>query len=162
MTAFIDLHIHTTASDGTLSPSAVVALSESIGLAAIAITDHDTVAGFAEGYAAAQGIEVISGVELSVKIQHGSAHIVGLWLDHTNPVLSLRLTELIQSRVTRNTQIAARLTELGMPVSIEEVAAVAGGDVIGRPHFAEVLLKRGYVSSTEQAFQPTGRPCFRR
>jgi predicted metal-dependent phosphoesterase TrpH len=163
MTAFIDLHVHTTASDGTLSPADVVALSESIGLVAVAITDHDTVAGLAEALAAARTVEVVSGIELSVQTDEGSVHVLGLWLDHTDPVLFSRLKELLNSRLKRNTQIVARLRDLGMPVTMEEVAAVAGGTVIGRPHFAEVLLRHGYVSSTGQAFDKflnRGKPAY--
>jgi predicted metal-dependent phosphoesterase TrpH len=163
MTAYVDLHVHTTASDGTLSPSEVVALSKSMGLIAVAITDHDTVAGLAEGLATAHSIEVISGVELSVQTKPGSIHIVGLWLDYDNPTLTLRLEELRNSRSKRNTLIVARLVDLGMPVTMEELAAISGGDVIGRPHFAEALLRHGYISSTEQAFDQfltRGRPAY--
>lgn len=91
MTTYVDLHVHTTASDGSLSPADIVALSESIGLVAVAITDHDTIAGLAEGLAAARTAEVVSGIELSVQTEEGSVHVLGLWLDHTNPVLFSRL-----------------------------------------------------------------------
>jgi predicted metal-dependent phosphoesterase TrpH len=159
----VDLHIHTTASDGTVSPAAIVALAESIGLIAVAITDHDTVAGLAEGLTAARTVEVVSGIEISVQTEEGSIHVVGLWLNHTDPLLLNRLDELLNSRLKRNTQIVARLGDLGMPLTMEEVAAVAGGTVIGRPHFAEVLRRHGYVSSSEQAFNTflnRGKPAY--
>ena len=163
MTTYVDLHVHTTASDGSLSPADIVALSESIGLVAVAITDHDTIAGLAEGLAAARTVEVVSGIELSVQTEEGSVHVLGLWLDHTNPILFSRLKELLNSRIKRNVEIVARLGKLGMPVTMEEVAAVAGGTVIGRPHFAAVLLRHGYVSSPEQAFDKflnRGKPAY--
>jgi Predicted metal-dependent phosphoesterases (PHP family) len=163
MSGFVDLHVHTTASDGTVSPADIVALAESIGLVAVAITDHDTVAGLAEGRAAARTVEVVAGIEISVQIEEGSIHVLGLWLDHTSPILFRRLEDLLNSRIKRNTQIIARLAELGMPVPMEEVAALAGGTVVGRPHFAEVLRRHGYVESTEQAFEKflnRGRPAY--
>jgi predicted metal-dependent phosphoesterase TrpH len=163
MTGFVDLHVHSTASDGTLSPADIVALAESIGLTAVAITDHDTVAGLAEGLAAARTVEVVSGIELSVQTETGSVHVLGLWLDHTDPILFHRLKELIDARIKRNEQIVARLRDLGMPIPMEEIAAIAGGTVVGRPHFAEALRRHGYVSSTEQAFDAfltRGKPAY--
>src|SRR5436190_23411759 len=122
--SFIDLHAHTTASDGSLTPTQLVALAKSEGLAALAVTDHDTVAGLAEARAAAKlaGIELVNGMELSVKWDEGTFHLLG-YLFEEGPGLSKGLAKLQALRHDRNTRMIAKLNELGMSVSADEVAA---------------------------------------
>jgi predicted metal-dependent phosphoesterase TrpH len=150
----LDLHTHSTASDGSLSPAELVRLAERTGLAGLALTDHDTVAGLPEALAAAQGseLELVPGVELSAASAEGALHIVGLFVDHRDPGLAGGLAWARRMRDERNPEIARRLAALGKPVDLERVAELAGGDVIGRPHFAAAMVERGYVSSADEAF----------
>lgn len=150
----VDLHVHTTASDGSLPPAAVVALAREAGLAAIAITDHDTVAGVAEAVASGEreGVEVLPGLEVSAELSGGTMHILGYSLDATDAALLDGLRRFQDNRNERNPRILARLADLGMPVRLEDVAAHAGGEVVGRPHIAQAMLDAGYVRSVEEAF----------
>ncbi|WP_022662114.1 PHP domain-containing protein [Paucidesulfovibrio longus] len=150
----IDLHAHTTASDGTLSPRELVALAKKTGLKAVAVTDHDTVSGLAEALEAGRelGQEVIPGCELSVGEGRQSMHIVGLWLTPEAPKLREALEFVIRERGNRNHKIIAKLNELGLDITYEEVAERAGGTV-GRPHMAQALMARGLVSSVNEAFE---------
>ncbi len=150
----IDLHAHTTASDGSLTPSELVRLAASLRLTAVAVTDHDTVAGLGEALAAGRqhGVDVVPGCELSVF--HGTLkmHILGLWL----PALPARLIEtmdaLMRHRHDRNYVIVDRLRALGMDITYDEVKAVAGEGSVGRPHIATVMHDKGYVRTMQQAF----------
>ncbi len=160
----IDLHVHTTASDGTLTPAKTVFHAVRCGLAAVAITDHDTVDGVAEALAAGAeaGLEVVPGVEISVDYP-GEMHILGYFLDPQNPELLAGLELLRKYREVRNPRLAAKLRQLGLDISLEEVAAVAAGEVIGRPHFAVVMQQKGYVSSYDEAFElylGAGKPAY--
>lgn len=151
----IDLHTHTTASDGSLSPAEVVALAEKTGLKAVAITDHDTIDGLAEALDAGRGLdmEVVPGVEISVtKPGGGSMHVVGLWVDPGDPGLNDGLAWLQEARAMRNPKIAANLQGLGLDVTMEEVEAVAGGGQVGRPHFAQLMVEKGMVANRQEAF----------
>lgn len=154
MDRFIDLHVHTTASDGAFTPPQVVKLAQTLGLAAIAITDHDTVAGNAEAYAEGlrDDVEVVPGVEISCDFTPTNVHMVGLFIDPTAPALAEALADVREHRQRRNPKILARLAELGMPIALEEVAARARGETIGRPHIAEVMVAKGYVADTAEAF----------
>ncbi|MBN1477688.1 PHP domain-containing protein [Candidatus Sumerlaeota bacterium] len=161
----VDLHMHSTASDGSLTPSELVAHALEVGLAAIALTDHDTTDGVAEAIAAGErlGLEVVPGIEISAKRERGTLHIVGLFIDPANRRLQERCVRLRAERAARNGRMAERLTELGMPVSIEEVRAKSGGGVLGRPHFAAVMLEKGHVTSLDEAFDrwiAKGRPAY--
>lgn len=165
--AGIDLHAHTTASDGSLSPTELVTKASGIGLTALAVTDHDTVAGLAEAREAAQkvGLELIPGVELSVEDDKGRFHLLGYGLDTSNPELSETLVALRVARAERNTQMAEKMAELGLPVTMDDVRAEAGEDseVIARPHFAQALIKKGIVKSVQEAFDrylATGKPLY--
>jgi 3',5'-nucleoside bisphosphate phosphatase len=151
---WVDLHVHTWESDGSLSPSACVDEAARLGLAALAVTDHDTVAGNAEAAArgAERGIEAVPGVELSATLGHWGIHILGYWPDPETEGLRSVLARLAEGRRERNPQILDRLSQFGLPVAAEEVAAEAGGEVIGRPHIAAVMLRRGYVGSFQEAF----------
>lgn len=151
----VDLHIHTNASDGLLAPGEVVRLALEQGLAAIAITDHDTIAGIAEAQAAALGtdLEVVPGVELSSEGEWGDFHILGLYVDVQNVALQKRLEALRAGRVARAKQILERLAALGMPLEWEHVASLAGDAGIGRLHIARALVERGYIADVSEAFQ---------
>lgn len=150
----IDLHAHTSASDGTYSPNELVTLAKSEGIEAIAITDHDTIEGVPEALEAGEkvGLEVIPGVEISLDHQPGSMHVLGLFLDIKNKKLIEYLTVLQASRSSRNPKIIEKLNELGLAISMEDVQEISGGGQVGRPHIAAALLKDGYVSSNQQAF----------
>jgi predicted metal-dependent phosphoesterase TrpH len=150
----IDLHSHTTYSDGSASPHELVMLASEAGALALAITDHDTVAGLAEGRAAAQaaGIEFIDGIEISAEYSPGTMHILGYYIDAESEALLSTLEELRDARDNRNPKIASRLQALGIDISYDEVQALAGNEVVGRPHFARVLLEKGYVESIQDAF----------
>lgn len=149
----IDLHTHTTASDGTLTPRELVQLGVKVGLKALAVTDHDTVAGLPEALAAGKelGLEVIPGCELSAGEGKRSMHIVGLWLPENPTILQDSLDFVIAERMGRNQKIIDNLNKLGFDMTLDEVRAVAG-DTVGRPHFAKVMVDKGYVSSVQEAF----------
>ena len=151
---YVDLHLHTTASDGVMSPSEVVRYAKSKGLKAIAITDHDTIEGLEEGLSEGKriGFEVISGIEISAEHSPGSMHLLGYLFDIHHPLLKDRLAYLQKARAERNPQIVEKLNRLGIGISYEEVVKVSGGGQVGRPHFAQVLLDKGYVRSFPEAF----------
>lgn len=151
---YVDLHVHTALSDGSLKPAEVVWLALDMGLAAIAIADHDTVDGNAEAFAegAQQGLEVIPGVEISCDFTPTNVHVVGLFIDPANDDLVEALAEVREYRKRRNPKILAKLAELGMPIDLDEVAAKAGGRTVGRPHIAEVMVEKGYVADFREAF----------
>lgn len=152
----IDLHVHTTASDGSLAPAEVVAKAKEIGLKAIAITDHDTTAGLQEGLATGKelDLEVVPGCELSVTTElfQGEVHILGFFLPENPARLDQALEEIIDHRHRRNEIIVDKLAGLGLDISYDEVTAVAGEGSVGRPHIARVLQDKGYVNSIQQAF----------
>jgi predicted metal-dependent phosphoesterase TrpH len=152
---YVDLHVHSAASDGSLSPRELVAEAKAQGLRAIALTDHDTTEGLDEALAAgaALGLEVIPGIEISADHHPGSMHILGLFIDHHYQPLAEQLQVLKQARADRNPQIIAKLQKLGLAITMEEVLAVAGGGQVGRPHIAQVLVHKGYVASFPEAFE---------
>src|SRR5687768_13863644 len=137
----IDLHAHTTASDGSLSPTQLVAMAKEIGLRALSITDHDTVDGLPEAMAAARDLEIelIPGIELDVYHPRGRLHVLGYWVRHDSLSLKSRLQELRISRATRNKRMVDRLRELGLPISMDDVISESGGGVVARPHMARAL-----------------------
>ncbi|MDB5327187.1 MAG: hypothetical protein JWM57_2756 [Phycisphaerales bacterium] len=152
---FVDLHCHSTASDGTLTPTQVIDLAERQTLSAIALTDHDTVAGVAEAAARAAelGIDFLPGIEISASFPDpGTLHLLGYGIDPNSAALQAMASELIGGRDARNPKIVARLQELGIKITMEEVEAAANGGVVGRPHIAGILLKKGYVNTIKQAF----------
>ncbi len=151
----IDLHTHSTASDGTLSPAALAAEAAAAGLAAVALTDHDTVQGLPEFLSAALdgGPELVPGVEVSAERPGGGPmHLVGLWVDPHDPGLRQGLAWMQRARARRNPRIAARLRALGLDISMEQVMAAARGGQVGRPHFAQALVEQGLVGSVPEAF----------
>ncbi|WP_353117080.1 PHP domain-containing protein [Nitratidesulfovibrio sp.] len=157
---FIDLHSHSTASDGSDTPAELVRKAAAAKLAAIALTDHDTTSGLDEAMREGRqrGIEVIRGCELGVRCEHGELHILGLWLpggDGSTPggaPLDATLAELRRHRATRNHRIAAQLRECGVDIEYAEVEAISGGESVSRLHFARILHEKGYVSSPQEAF----------
>ena len=159
-TAYVDLHTHTTASDGTQSPAENVRLAAQAGLAAVAITDHDTVSGIAEALEEGKrlGIEVVPGVEISTYASNQDIHVLGYYIDYDSPRLLERLEQLRETRNKRNEMLVERLQTLGVEISMAEVlkeleGVKSEGDTIGRPHIASVLLKKGYVASISEAFE---------
>lgn len=151
-----DLHTHTTASDGTCEPAENVRLAKEQGLDAIAITDHDTVAGIAEAIEAAArlGIEVIPGVEVSSVARGQDIHVLGYFVPYADAAFQEKLVGLRETRHERNKLLIARLQELGIDISLENVYRRKQGTDknIGRPHIAEELIELGVVSSIEEAF----------
>ncbi len=151
---YVDLHCHTTASDGTLSPTALVARAAECSLHTIAVTDHDTTAGIEEALTAGQnlGIEVIPGIEINTDVPGGEMHILGYFIDWHDPSLQAELARLRAGRQQRAEEMVRQLAALGMPVAWSRVQAIAGSGAIGRPHVAQALLEAGYVNSTREAF----------
>ena len=161
----IDLHIHTAASDGTDAPAAAVEHAARLGLAAVSVTDHDTAAGTAEAMAAGArlGVEVVSGIEVSTDYRDNNIHILGYFIDPEAPALRQVLDWVEIERRERNEKMAEMLSAAGFDISIEAVRAEYPDAVIGRPHFAEFLMRRGYVSSVAEGFDrylEVGRPFF--
>lgn len=152
----VDLHVHTTHSDGVLTPTEVVKLAEEKGLAAIAVTDHDILSGIAEAKQAAQTstIEIVPGIEISTLWKDTEIHLLGYLIDADNKELTATLRNQRNVRDVRNKQMIARLASLGIPITEQEVAArKQDPDTnIGRPHIAEVLIAKGIVSSLTEAF----------
>lgn len=155
----IDLHIHSTASDGTLSPLEILRLARQLNLGAIAITDHDTIEGSKS--ALALGIPApphfLTGVEISAAPPpsfslSGSFHILGYAIDIDDPVLNQTLIKLQQARKNRNPQILEILNDLGFEIAIDEVRQEAGECQLGRPHIAQMMVKKGFVQSIDEAF----------
>jgi predicted metal-dependent phosphoesterase TrpH len=151
---YVDLHLHTTASDGVMSPSEIVRYAKAKGLQAIAITDHDTIEGLEEGLSEGEkiGFEVISGVEISAEHSPGSMHLLGFFIDNHHPFLNERLEYLQKARAERNPKIVEKLNRLGIKITYEEVLKASGGGQVGRPHFAQVLLEKKYVKNFQDAF----------
>lgn len=152
-----DLHCHTTASDGLLTPTELVARASSGGVEGIAVTDHDTTDGVAEAQEAGRtsGIRVISGIEISTRWNDRNVHVLGYFLTPDAPQLTRAVTALREDRASRAERIIAKLNELGYDVAMEEVLEEAGdAKMIVRPHIARVLVAKGYVSSVREAFTP--------
>jgi predicted metal-dependent phosphoesterase TrpH len=151
----IDLHTHSTTSDGKLRPSEVVHLAARSGIGALALTDHDTTAGVVEAQRAGQelGLEVIAGVEINSEGEHGDAHILGYFVDPFEPRLQEQLEAIRDARVGRARGMLKKLAAMGMPLEWERVMAFAGDAVsIARPHIARAMVEAGYVTNTQEAF----------
>jgi 3',5'-nucleoside bisphosphate phosphatase len=150
----IDLHSHTTESDGTYSPEELIAEALRVGVKTLGITDHDTFSGHDLAMEAARqsGVDLVRGIELSTKLHGQSVHLLGYFL-HENEMDGFRswVLEMQASRRDRNVRLAARLQELGVNITFEEAEA-RGHGMTGRPHFAQILLEKGYVNSLQQAF----------
>lgn len=162
----IDLHLHTTASDGAFSPSELVARALAARLTVIAITDHDTTAGARAARDAARdaGLELIPGIEISAVADGRDVHMLGYFMDPDSPVLGAFLERQRAERLRRVAEIGQRLAALGCPVDVDAVlASAAGGRTIGRPQLADALVRGGYVADRDEAFArylEFGAPAF--
>lgn len=161
---FVDLHAHSTASDGSCSPAALVEEAKRLGLAAVALTDHDTLDGIAEAQAAASRLNVrlVVGIELSAVEQDEETHVLGLHIAEPDE-LQHRLEQLKQMRRTRAERIVARLNELGVRIGFDDVLECAAGGALGRPHVARALVNGGWAMDFRDAFDRylgNGRPAY--
>ena len=150
----IDLHIHSTASDGTDAPAVILEKCAALGLRAVSITDHDTVAGVREAMEAGQrlGVEVIPGIEVSSDYRDNNVHILGYFIDTDSPALRPVLNWVRKEREERNRKILARFAADGYDISLEQLRREYPNAVLGRPHMAEHLMRKGYVRSVREAF----------
>lgn len=153
MTYRVDLHTHSTASDGQYSPSALVRMAKAAGLDCLAVTDHDTLSGLDEALQAgnACGLRVVRGVELGAQ-ENRCLHILGYGFQPVDSPLAALCAEMRRGRDERKYRIVDFLREKGVEVTLAEVEALSGGEIIGRPHFAQALVRRGFVASTREAF----------
>lgn len=149
----IDLHCHTTASDGVLTPAELVTLAARNGVDVIAVTDHDTVAGVEEAVAAGS-VRVVAGIELSSRHENRAVHVLGYFLDPASPALLHALDQMQNERLDRAKRMVERLCELGYELKLDEVLAHAHGAIVARPHVARALVARGHVASVRDAFTP--------
>lgn len=149
----LDLHIHTTASDGSLTPTQVVQLARKRGFSLIAVTDHDTMGGVAEALEAGKkyNVDVVPGVEISSGVTL-EVHMLGYGMSPDHPVMKAMMEDMRAARVERMERIIENLQKMGVPITVEEVEAVAGG-AIGRPHIAQVLIAHGLVPDVRTAFR---------
>jgi predicted metal-dependent phosphoesterase TrpH len=155
MVTKVDLHIHSTASDGRLSPEDVVRKSAQLGLTVIAVTDHDSIDGIAAAQATARafpGLRVIPAVEINTDVPAGEAHVLGYFIDYTDQELRATLSRLRNSRRERARKMISRLANLGIRIDWQRVQEIAGSGTIGRPHLAQAMLEKGYITSVKEAF----------
>ncbi len=152
---YIDMHIHTTASDGELSPVEIIDYALSKGLAGVAITDHDTIAGLEAAicYGRKKGMLVIPGIELSTEYKDEEIHILGYGIDYSNPELLNTLEILHNERTIRAEKIIRRLNDNGFKIDFQEIRDIAQEGVIGRPHIARGLISKGYIETVQEAFE---------
>jgi len=151
----VDLHIHSTASDGKFSPEAIVGRAAALGLTIIALTDHDSVDGIAPALEAAKAfpqLRVIPGIEISTEMPDGEIHVLGYFIDYTSEDLSSALVRFRSSRQRRAQGMTAKLRDLGINVDWQRVQEIAGEGSIGRPHIAQAMLEKGYIKSIRDAF----------
>lgn len=161
----IDLHIHTTASDGTDTPAQAVEKAAALGLRAISVTDHDSVSGVAEAMAAGErlGVEVVPGIEVSSDYRDNNVHILGYFIDTAAPALRPVLEWVKNERDERNRKIVSMFAADGFDISMEILEELYPDSVLGRPHMAEYLMNKGYTSSVKEGFDRylgTGKPYY--
>ncbi len=151
----IDLHCHTTASDGRHSPTELVQMAAELGLRAIAVCDHDSTEGLDEALTAgrAAGVEVIPSVELSCDVERGELHILGYYPDYADNAFQAELSRLREGRFGRAQAMVRKLAALGYPISFERVQKLAGDGAIGRPHIAQALIEARLVQNKGEAFE---------
>lgn len=160
----IDLHTHSTCSDGSMSPTELVAHASARGVSAIALSDHDTVAGIDEALAAGKkyNVEVVPAIEFSVQSET-ETHILGFYIDHKSPILQEALQNINSVRHQRTVNTCEKLRALGFDVTMEEALEIAPAGIIGRAHFARLLVEKGYISSVKEGFNKylaNGRPAY--
>lgn len=150
----LDLHLHSTVSDGRLRPAELVRLAAESGVKTMALTDHDSTDGVeeAEAVGLALGVRIIPGIELSTDVPGASIHMLGLFLDHQTRAFQQTIDEFREARIGRVHEMVARLEKLGAPISAERVFALAGEGSVGRPHVAQALLEAGHIRSIPEAF----------
>jgi predicted metal-dependent phosphoesterase TrpH len=150
----IDLHVHSTCSDGSDPPGRVVELAAEAGCRAVALTDHDGLAGIAAAREAARaaGIELVAGCEVSCRYSPGTMHLLCYFVEPGDGPLQDELERLRRDRANRNTQLVERLSQLGFDLTLEDVQSEAGGTTLGRPHFAQALVRKGAVATYQEAF----------
>lgn len=150
----VDLHTHTTASDGQLTPTQLVNRAARLALKVIAITDHDTTAGVAEASTTGQalGVEVIPGVEINTDVPRAEVHVLGYFVDPRHDELNTQLARIRQGRVGRARKMAEVLTAMGAPVRFERILEIAGDGAVGRPHVAQALVEAGHAHGYQDAF----------
>lgn len=161
----IDLHTHSTVSDGSDPPERIPELAAAAGCRAVALTDHDRLDGLATAAARAAelGVEFVPGVEVSCEVPSGTMHLLVYWVEAGPGPLQDALVGLQDERSARNRRMVARFAELGLPVTEDDLVAEAGGPGIGRPHAAAVLVRKGVVGSVQEAFDvwlAKGRPAY--
>lgn len=161
----IDLHVHTTASDGQYTPTEIIKAAAEKDISVIAITDHDTIEGIDEGAAAARefGVTFVPGCELNINFPTGEFHLLGLGLKNISSSFTDLLENLVKNRNLRNEQIIEKIRADGIDLTLEEMKADFPGNVIGRPHFAAELVKKGIVKNRQLAFDKylaKGRPWY--
>ena len=150
-----DLHVHSSASDGTRPPAEVVARAAAVGLSVLALTDHDTVAGLTPAAAALPaGLTLLGGMELSCQRDGHSVHLLAYLFDPDHPELAAECAAIRESRILRGQKMVERLVALGVPVSWEQVTGIAGGAVVGRPHIARAMVEAGAIGEPADAFTP--------
>jgi predicted metal-dependent phosphoesterase TrpH len=162
----VDLHVHTTASDGTYTPEELVREAARRGVRVLAVTDHDSVEAVEPARLAAREyppIQIVPGIEINTDDPGGEVHILGYFLDHEATWLRDLLREFREERAARVHRIAERLTALGHPIDAEEVFALVQEGSAGRPHVAQVMVRRGYVGTVREAFDrflAAGKPAY--
>ncbi len=155
MNTIVDLHLHTLASDGRLSPTELVRMAAGQGLNTISITDHDTTDGLAEAFEAAKnfpGLRIIPGIELSADVPGDEVHVLGYFINHEDAELQSELQRFRAGRVDRAKTMVEKLTQLGIPVEWERVQHFAGDGAVGRPHIAMAMVEAGYCNEPKDAF----------
>jgi 3',5'-nucleoside bisphosphate phosphatase len=161
----LDLHLHSTVSDGRLSPAELVLLAHSNGVKTMALSDHDTTDGVAEAQrtGASLGMRVIPAIELSTDLPGASIHILGLFLDYEEPTFQAMIHSFREARLRRAEQMVEALGRIGAPIGLERVFEIAGEGSVGRPHVAQALLEAGHVQTIDEAFERfigRGRPAY--
>ena len=151
---YIDLHLHTTASDGNFTPQEVVVKANELGFSAIAITDHDTIQGIKPALQAANNLdlEVVPGIELNTDYLNSEVHVLGYYIDYQNEKLVNKMKELKKARYDRAEKIVDKLNQLGVEIKYSEVLDLADGATVGRSHIAQILLEKDYVEEWSDAF----------
>ena len=161
----LDLHLHSTVSDGRLAPGDLVRLAHGRGVRVMALSDHDATDGIAEAQAVGDslGVRIIPGIELSTDVPGASIHVLGLFVDHQNVGFQEQVRAFRAARLTRAQHMVDALARLGVPVSLERVFEIAGEGSVGRPHVAQALLEAGHVQTIDEAFErflAHGRPAY--
>jgi 3',5'-nucleoside bisphosphate phosphatase len=161
----IDLHTHTTASDGVLTPTQLVKFAAHVGIGTLGITDHDTVEGLDEAQEAAEplGIRIVPGVEFGADFKGNEVHMLGYLFDPANPALLEKLAELQEGRLGRVRRMLEKLDKFGVDISWDRVLEIAGSGVVGRPHLAQAMIEKRYVSTVDEAFElylGHGKPAY--